>query len=79
MIEIPRRAAPSLTLLFQNGRLCEDALRYAGGSLAETDLYREGKIAIQDEAIQMVAVLLDPQPGERSGIYLLHIVHSTCE
>lgn len=51
--------------LFQNGRLCEDALRYAGGSLAETDLYREGKIAIQDEASQMVAVLLDPQPGER--------------
>ncbi len=32
--------------------------------LAETKPYREGKLQIQDEASQLISVLLDPKPGE---------------
>jgi len=36
-----------------------------GPALRETECWREGRIQIQDEASQLVACLVDPQPGER--------------
>ena len=36
-----------------------------GASLREAESWREGRIQIQDEASQLVAALVDPQPGER--------------
>lgn len=51
--------------LFSPGKVCEDALIYHGNNLAATSYYQEGLVSIQDEASQMVAGLVDPQPGER--------------
>ena len=36
-----------------------------GAALRETESWREGRIQIQDEASQLISVLVDPQPGER--------------
>jgi len=36
-----------------------------GAALRETESWREGRIQIQDEASQLIACLVDPQPGER--------------
>lgn len=49
---------------FVEGRLSKDAVLYLGSSLVATSYYKEGFISIQDEASQMVAILLDPKPGE---------------
>lgn len=50
---------------FVEGELSKDALRYVGTNLAATSYYEEGLVSIQDEASQLVAFLLDPQPGDR--------------
>ena len=39
-------------------------IRESPHSIRETQLFREGRIQIQDEASQLIARILDPQPGE---------------
>ncbi len=46
------------------GRWLKDAFRASGGSLAQTASFREGLVSIQDEASQMVPLLLDVQCGD---------------
>ena len=50
---------------FEQGRISPDALRYHGVNLVTTSYYKEGLVSIQDEASQLVALCLDPQPNER--------------
>lgn len=50
---------------YKEGKLSPDALVCVQGNAAESREYQEGLISIQDEASQMVAVWMDPQPGER--------------
>jgi 16S rRNA (cytosine967-C5)-methyltransferase len=47
--------------------ICPDAVRLSGlrQDLAGLPSYREGWIHAQDEASQLVSLILDPQPGER--------------
>jgi 16S rRNA (cytosine967-C5)-methyltransferase len=47
------------------GRLLREALRIDSGSLAGTKIFREGHMAIHDEASQAVPLLLDVRPGDR--------------
>jgi 16S rRNA (cytosine967-C5)-methyltransferase len=47
------------------GRLLKDAFAVSGGSPAQSEAFRSGKISIQDEASQAVPLLLGVQPGER--------------
>lgn len=49
---------------FEKGSLSEDALIYHGGNIADTKEYLTGRLSIQDEASQCVALLVDPQPDE---------------
>jgi 16S rRNA (cytosine967-C5)-methyltransferase len=46
------------------GRWLRDAFRVSGGSVAQTEAFREGRVSIQDEASQMVPLLLDVQRGD---------------
>lgn len=50
--------------LFQEGKLSEDCLYYQGGNIASTSYFKEGLVTIQDESSQMVARLLNPNPGD---------------
>ncbi len=47
------------------GRWLRGALELVGGVAARTRAFREGRVRIQDEASQMVALLLDTKPGMR--------------
>ena len=47
------------------GRWLRASLTVSGGNPAESQAFREGAISIQDEASQMVALLLDARKGER--------------
>lgn len=47
------------------GRWLRGALEILDGVVARTRAFREGRLRIQDEASQMVALLLDAQPGMR--------------
>jgi 16S rRNA (cytosine967-C5)-methyltransferase len=47
------------------GRWLRGALEIVSGVLARTRAFREGRVRFQDEASQMVALLLDAQPGMR--------------
>lgn len=47
------------------GRWLRASMEFAGGALQQTDAFREGRVRIQDEASQMVALLLDVQPEMR--------------
>ncbi len=49
---------------FKDGLLSEDALYLDGGNLAALKEYQEGKISIQDESSQMVAIVADPKEGD---------------
>lgn len=49
---------------FVEGKLSEDALWYTGNQLIHSSYYEQGLLSIQDEASQMVARILDPQPKE---------------
>lgn len=51
--------------VFEAGKVSKDALIYHGTNLAATSWYQDGLLSIQDEASQLVAYLLDPQPQER--------------
>lgn len=48
---------------FHEGYMSKDALLY-DGSIAETSWYEQGLISIQDEASQLIARIVDPQPDE---------------
>lgn len=48
---------------FHEGYMSKDALLY-DGSIAETSSYEQGLISIQDEASQLIARIVDPQPDE---------------
>jgi 16S rRNA (cytosine967-C5)-methyltransferase len=47
------------------GRLLKNAIAVSGGSPASAEAFRQGWISIQDEASQIVPLLLDVRPGER--------------
>jgi 16S rRNA (cytosine967-C5)-methyltransferase len=47
------------------GRLLKDAFSVTGGSVSRTNAFREGRVAIQDEASQAVPLLLAVRLGER--------------
>lgn len=49
---------------FKEGLLAQDALWYMGRDLIHSSYYEEGYISIQDEASQLVARIVDPQPME---------------
>lgn len=51
--------------LFVKGHVASNALHYQGNHLAATTYYQDGLVSIQDEASQLVADLVDPQPGEK--------------
>lgn len=51
--------------LFVKGHVAANALHYQGNHLAATTYYQDGLVSIQDEASQLVADLVDPQPGEK--------------
>ncbi len=46
------------------GRWLTDSFRASGGSISQTSAFREGRISIQDEASQMVPLLLDVCAGD---------------
>ena len=50
---------------FREGYLSKDALLYEGGNIANTKEFLEGLITIQDESIQCVALMVDPNENER--------------
>lgn len=50
---------------FSASSLGKDAVIYDHGNIADTTWYQKGYVTIQDEASQMIAPLLDPQPGQR--------------
>lgn len=64
-LKITKEALKALDEQFVDGTLAKDALRYLGGSLANTNYYKEGLLSIQDEASQLVAQWLDAKPEER--------------
>ena len=55
--------APELTL--EPGRILTAARRVVKGDITKTALFREGGAAVQDEASQLIAYLLEPQPRHR--------------
>lgn len=50
---------------FKECELSEDGLYLDGGNLAALDCYQNGEISIQDEGSQMVAIIADPQDGDK--------------
>ena len=46
------------------GRWLDSAIALSGGDPARSEVFREGKISVQDEASQMVARLVDARPGD---------------
>ncbi len=58
------RALQRDAVRIEPGRWLRDAFRASGGSLSHTAAYREGRISIQDEASQMVPLLLGVHSGD---------------
>jgi len=52
-------------LKIESGLLLKAAFSVSGGSVARTQAFRSGRIAIQDEASQMVPLLLGVREGDR--------------
>lgn len=50
---------------FRKSLVSEDGVVFEGGNIAATHWFQEGYLSIQDEASQLVAFTLDPQPHER--------------
>jgi 16S rRNA (cytosine967-C5)-methyltransferase len=61
VLETLRRAG----LRTEPGQLLRNAFRVRGGGPTRTDAFRSGWISIQDEASQVIPLLLDVQAGER--------------
>jgi len=51
-------------LRIEPGLLLKNAFALSGGSPTRTDAFRKGLFSIQDEASQMIPLLLDVQPGD---------------
>lgn len=49
----------------ENGYISKDAIIFKHGNIANTDLFKEGKVTVQDESSQMVALLLNPAKNSR--------------
>lgn len=49
----------------QSGRLLTSALTVSGGSPTQTEAFRSGKISVQDEASQLIPMLLGVKEGDR--------------
>lgn len=58
------RSLEKAGLRIQPGRWLKDAFRASGGSVSQTTSYRNGQISIQDEASQMVPLLLGVRQGD---------------
>jgi 16S rRNA (cytosine967-C5)-methyltransferase len=52
-------------LRIQPGKFLRSSFAVSGGSPARTDAFRKGLISIQDEASQMIPLLLDVRPDDR--------------
>jgi len=50
---------------FTAGTLSPDAVMFGGGAMVRTDAWTNGLVSVQDEAAQLPAQLLNPQPGEQ--------------
>lgn len=50
---------------FTASSIVNDAVIYDQGNIADTKWYQDGVLAIQDEASQLIAPLLDPRPHQR--------------
>lgn len=59
------RALERAGLRIEPGSLLLDAVVTSGGSPVQTELFRTGKISIQDEASQAIPLLLDVHAGDR--------------
>jgi 16S rRNA (cytosine967-C5)-methyltransferase len=51
-------------LQVEAGRWLAAAISLSGGNAAETEIFKTGRISFQDEASQMVAMLVDGRPGQ---------------
>ena len=49
----------------QVGYLSQDAILFKSGNIANTDLFKQGLVSVQDESSQMVALLLNPAKHSR--------------
>lgn len=67
---LPKPAAAGIAALQKAGLVVEpgqwlrDAVAVRGGELTRTEAYRQGWVSIQDEASQMVPLLLEVRPGQ---------------
>ncbi len=52
-------------IAWEESRWIKDAITIRGGNIQRSEAFRRGWLAIQDEASQMIALLLAPRPGER--------------
>jgi 16S rRNA (cytosine967-C5)-methyltransferase len=52
-------------LQIENAQMLKTAVAVKGGSVVRTAAFRDGRISIQDEASQAIALLLDVQPRDR--------------
>ena len=52
-------------LRIEPGKLLQSAFAVSGGSPARTEAFRAGRISIQDEASQVIPLLLEVQSGDR--------------
>jgi 16S rRNA (cytosine967-C5)-methyltransferase len=59
------RELESEKLIVESGRLLRQAIVVHGGSPARTEIFRKGRISIQDEASQAVPLLLGVEAGQR--------------
>lgn len=50
--------------MFEKGTLSKNSVILDKGSIGNTEAFRNGEVAIQDESSQLVAEYLDPQDGE---------------
>jgi 16S rRNA (cytosine967-C5)-methyltransferase len=58
------RSLEKAGLQIKPGRWLKDAFRASGGSVSQTTSYRKGQISIQDEASQIVPLLLGVRQGD---------------
>lgn len=63
-IRVNRLKANPQTYDYEKGTLVETSLFYPKGNVAHSSEYIEGYFSIQDEASQLVALWVDPRPGE---------------
>ena len=59
------RSLSDAGLRIEPGQLLKSSFAVSGGSPARTEVFRVGKISIQDEASQVIPLLLDVQSGDR--------------